>query len=63
MTKIVREVNMIKPIHDFAKDKRDELLKELRKTQGKGIGNPIPRTRKRNIEKAKNTGSEGKEND
>ena len=46
---------MIKPIHDFAKDKRDELLKELRKTQGKGIGNPIPRTRKRNIEKAKNT--------
>ncbi|MBO6166509.1 MAG: hypothetical protein J6O17_09125 [Eubacterium sp.] len=54
---------MLKPIHDFAKDKRDELLKEIIKKQGNGAGKPIPRTRKKNIEKAKNTGSEGKKDD
>ncbi len=49
--------------NDFAKQTMDRLWREYQEKKGKGSGRPIPRTRKKNIEKAKKNGSEGKKND
>jgi hypothetical protein len=49
--------------HDLPKQIIDKLWEEHLEKMGKGTGRPIPRTRRRNIEKAKKTGAEVKKND
>ena len=48
---------------DLPKQIIDKLWEEHLEKTGKRTGRPIPRTRRRNIEKAKKTGAEVKKND
>ena len=63
MKRKVRMVIMLDYQHDLPKQIVDKLWEEHLEKMGKGSGRPIPRTRRRNIEKAKKTGAEVKKND
>ena len=61
--KRVRKDKMLVVQNDFAKQTMDRIWDEYKTKHGKGTGRPIPRTRKKNIEKAIKKGSEVKNND
>jgi hypothetical protein len=54
---------MIGVKYDYAKDVMKQIWDEREGKKKQGAGNPIPRTRRKNIEKAKKESSEVKGNE